>query len=225
MTLQYYKWKSVDSRIEKVVLTDTVDAIFYELKKQLSTFLLHTFVKTVLRASQTRTTRDGVSFKVNRGRTVAFSSQRQICFSTIIRQSSRSFFDPCRSSAPRVQVFVPLPPSHRFSHLDCRRSANRHLSVVHQLTLRASQISPYPFHVSHLADPRHKPLRRCSHLMCKLSHTPSLRFSRLSSAATDGGGTASPATLDSSVHTGPAGYHPSDDNQRRGACGPIVGLD
>ena len=43
--LQYYQWKSTDSRIEKVVMTDTVDAIFNELKKQLNTFLLHTFVK------------------------------------------------------------------------------------------------------------------------------------------------------------------------------------
>ena len=31
--LQYYQWKTVDSWIEKVVLTDTVDAIFNELKK------------------------------------------------------------------------------------------------------------------------------------------------------------------------------------------------
>ena len=43
--LQYYQWKSTDSRIKKVVMTDTVDAIFNELKKQLNTFLLHTFVK------------------------------------------------------------------------------------------------------------------------------------------------------------------------------------
>ena len=28
VTLQYYQWKSTDSRIEKVVMTDTVDAIF-----------------------------------------------------------------------------------------------------------------------------------------------------------------------------------------------------
>ena len=44
--LQYYQWKSTDSRIEKVVMTDTV-----ELKKQLSTFLLHTFVKRKQAAS------------------------------------------------------------------------------------------------------------------------------------------------------------------------------
>ena len=45
VTLQYYQWKSNDGRIEKVLLTDTADAIFDELKKQLNTFLLHTFVK------------------------------------------------------------------------------------------------------------------------------------------------------------------------------------
>lgn len=45
VTLQYYQWKSTDSRIEKVIMADIVDAIFNELKKQLSTFLLHTFVK------------------------------------------------------------------------------------------------------------------------------------------------------------------------------------
>ena len=45
VTLQYYQWRSIDSRIEKVVVTDTVDTIFNELKKQLSAFLLHTFVK------------------------------------------------------------------------------------------------------------------------------------------------------------------------------------
>ena len=44
VTLQYYQWKSTDSRIERIVMTDTVDSIFNELKKQLSTFLLHTFV-------------------------------------------------------------------------------------------------------------------------------------------------------------------------------------
>ena len=51
VTLQYYQWKSTDSRIEKVVITDTVDAVFNELKKQLSTFLLHTFVKREQAAS------------------------------------------------------------------------------------------------------------------------------------------------------------------------------
>ena len=51
VTLQYYQWKSTDSRIEKVVMTDAVDAIFNELKKQLSTFLLHTFVKRKQAAS------------------------------------------------------------------------------------------------------------------------------------------------------------------------------
>ena len=51
VTIQYYQWKSTDSRIKKVVMTDTVDAIFNELKKQLSTFLLHTFVKRKQAAS------------------------------------------------------------------------------------------------------------------------------------------------------------------------------
>ena len=41
----YYQWKSTDSRIEKVNMSDTVDNIFIELKKQLDNFLLHTFVK------------------------------------------------------------------------------------------------------------------------------------------------------------------------------------
>ena len=45
VTLQYYQWRSIDSQIEKVVVTDTMDTIFNELKKQPSTFLLHTFVK------------------------------------------------------------------------------------------------------------------------------------------------------------------------------------
>ena len=45
VTLQYSQWKSIDSRIEKAVMTDTVDAVYNELKKQLTTFLLHTFVK------------------------------------------------------------------------------------------------------------------------------------------------------------------------------------
>ena len=49
--LQDYQWKSTDSRIEKVVMTDTVDAVFNELKKQLSIFLLHTFVKRKQAAS------------------------------------------------------------------------------------------------------------------------------------------------------------------------------
>ena len=49
--LQYYQWKAVDSRIKMVVLTDAVDAVFNELKKQLSTFLLHSFVKRKQAAS------------------------------------------------------------------------------------------------------------------------------------------------------------------------------
>ena len=44
-SLPYYQWKSTDNRIERIVATDTVDNIFNELKKQLNTFLLHTFVK------------------------------------------------------------------------------------------------------------------------------------------------------------------------------------
>ena len=51
VTLQYYQWKSNDGRLEKVLLIDTADAIFDELKKQLSTFLLHTFVKREQAAS------------------------------------------------------------------------------------------------------------------------------------------------------------------------------
>ena len=42
-SLPYYQWKSTDNRIEKIA--DTVDIIFNELKKQLNTFLLHTFEK------------------------------------------------------------------------------------------------------------------------------------------------------------------------------------
>ena len=45
VTLQYYQWKLKDKRIEKAVITDSVDTVFNELKKQLSTFLLHTYVK------------------------------------------------------------------------------------------------------------------------------------------------------------------------------------
>ena len=45
VTLQYYQWKSTDNRVEKVAMSDTVGTVFSKLKKQLSTFLLHTFVK------------------------------------------------------------------------------------------------------------------------------------------------------------------------------------
>ena len=51
VTLQNYQWKSTDSLIEKVVRSDTMDAVFNELKKQLSTCLLHTFVKIEQAAS------------------------------------------------------------------------------------------------------------------------------------------------------------------------------
>ena len=44
-TMKYYQWKSTDSRTEKVNMSDTVDNIFIELKKQLDNFLPHTFVK------------------------------------------------------------------------------------------------------------------------------------------------------------------------------------
>ena len=35
VTLQYYQWKSKDSQIEKVVVTDTVDAVFNPLRTEL----------------------------------------------------------------------------------------------------------------------------------------------------------------------------------------------
>ena len=44
-TTHYYQWMSTNSRIEKVAMTDTVDAIFGELQKQLGTFLVHNLVK------------------------------------------------------------------------------------------------------------------------------------------------------------------------------------
>ena len=46
--MKYYQWLSTDSRTEKVNMSDTVDNIFIELKKQLDNFLLHTFVKSRL---------------------------------------------------------------------------------------------------------------------------------------------------------------------------------
>ena len=44
-TVQHYQWKATDKGVEKVATNDTVDTIFNELNKQLSNFLLHTFVK------------------------------------------------------------------------------------------------------------------------------------------------------------------------------------
>ena len=62
-SLPYYQWKSTDNRIEKIVATDTVDNIFNELKKQLNTFLLHTFVKREQAAAfnSLKSSSDGIS--------------------------------------------------------------------------------------------------------------------------------------------------------------------
>ena len=62
-SLPYYQWKSTDNRIEKIVATDTVDNIFNELKKQLNTFLLHTFVKREQAATfnSLKSSSDGIS--------------------------------------------------------------------------------------------------------------------------------------------------------------------
>ena len=62
-SLRYYQWKSTDNRIEKIVAIDTVDIIFNELKKQLNTFLLHTFVKRERAATfnSLKSSSDGIS--------------------------------------------------------------------------------------------------------------------------------------------------------------------
>ena len=60
-SLPYYQCKSTDNRIEKIA--DTVDIIFNELKKQLNTFLLHTFVKRERAATfnSLKSSSDGIS--------------------------------------------------------------------------------------------------------------------------------------------------------------------
>ena len=62
-SLRYYQRKSTDNRIEKIVATDTIDIIFNELKKQLNTFLLHTFVKIEQAAAfnSLKSSSDGIS--------------------------------------------------------------------------------------------------------------------------------------------------------------------
>ena len=62
-SLPYYQCKSTDNRIEKIVAADTVDNIFNELKKQLNTFLLHTFVKREQDATfnSLKSSSDGIS--------------------------------------------------------------------------------------------------------------------------------------------------------------------
>ena len=52
-----------DNRIERIVATDTVDNIFNELKKQLNTFLLHTFVKRehAVTFNSLKSSSDGIS--------------------------------------------------------------------------------------------------------------------------------------------------------------------
>ena len=62
-SLPYYQWKSTDNQIEKIVAIDTVDMIFNELKKQLNTFLLHTFVKRERAATfnSLKSSSDGIS--------------------------------------------------------------------------------------------------------------------------------------------------------------------
>ena len=62
-SLPYYQRKSTDNQIEKIVATDTVDSIFNELKKQLNTFLLYTFVKRERAATfnSLKSSSDGIS--------------------------------------------------------------------------------------------------------------------------------------------------------------------
>ena len=62
-SLRYYQWKCTVNRIEKIVATYTVDIIFNELKKQLNTFLLHTFVKRerVATFNSLKSSSDGIS--------------------------------------------------------------------------------------------------------------------------------------------------------------------
>ena len=82
VTLQYYQWKSKDSQIEKVVVTDTVDAVFNELKKQLSTFLLHTYVKRKQAASfdSLKTSCDGISIvlQVDFSENATIAAQKEV---------------------------------------------------------------------------------------------------------------------------------------------------
>ena len=72
----------VEVRIEKVVLTHTVDATFCELKKHLSTFLLHTFVKREQAASfdSLNKTCDGKSivFQVDFSENATIAAQKEV---------------------------------------------------------------------------------------------------------------------------------------------------
>ena len=62
-SLPYYQWKSTDNQIEKIVATDTDDSIFNELKKQLNTLILYTFVKRERAATfnSLKSSSDGIS--------------------------------------------------------------------------------------------------------------------------------------------------------------------
>ena len=123
-------------------------------------------------------------------RTVASYSQRQI-----FRQ--RSF-----SPVPRVQVLLPLPPSRRFSHLGRRCSADRPVSFGLQRTCAPPEYPPAPslFHASPF-------LGTDTCVVGKFTphvHTPSSLPPALSAMATDGSGSVSPASLDSTGQFTPA---------------------
>ena len=81
-SLPYYQWKSTDNRIEKLVATDTVDIIFNELKKQLNTFLLHTFVKREQAATfnSLKSSSDGISIvlQVDFSENVMIVAQKEV---------------------------------------------------------------------------------------------------------------------------------------------------
>ena len=138
--------------------------------------------------AQTRTTCDGVSFKVNLRRTVASYSQRLI--------SAR-------------EAFLPSP-------LVVRPCLVRRFSSEYPPR-------PRPGFTPGRSSTRTPASSGSSHLTSKYSHTPP--FVSPASPQRDGNRRqwrcfSSLLRLCRPVHAGPAGYHPRDDNQRRGDRDP-----
>ena len=91
-SLRYYQWKSTDNRIEKIA--DIVDTIFNELKKQLNTFLLHTFVKREQAAAfnSLKSSSDGISIVLqvdfSENATIVAQKECNLLTGTILKQLS-----------------------------------------------------------------------------------------------------------------------------------------
>ena len=133
--LQYQQWQSIDNRVDKLTIKGTVGECFKELKYQLESFLLHTYIKrkqsTTFKALIKKCDGKNIVLQVDFSENAAIATQREIqaahrnhCQVTLftahawIKHDSVScsmvmVSDELSHTKPSVYIFM----QHIFSHI------------------------------------------------------------------------------------------------------------